>query len=429
MVIIAAMPRPSSLLGAERAIVRADASDPDLRIFKTNIFVHDQDRSLDFYVNQLGFDLLADARFTNNTRWIAVAPPNGSAILALLCGTPGSAEEKLIGRETQLAFITEDIHGTYDRWRARGVRFTQPPTSIGWGGTLARFEDIDGNHFELMTSAHLNQEIEGVRREQQTKLEAERRAAQELEIARDVQARLFPQARPQLETLEYAGLCLQARHVGGDYFDYLSLGGGRVGLVVGDVSGKGIAAALLMANLQANVRSQCAGGGCDPAGMLRRVNDLFYASSAQSSYATLFFGEYDDCSRRLRYANCGHLPGMVLRADGGVEMLEATCTLVGLFAEWDCFIGECQLNAGDTLLLYTDGVTEAFSGDEEFGQQRLLDALCRSRGKTAIETIEAIADEVRRFNPGEQSDDITLIAAQVKDTAAESAGTAEQASA
>lgn len=224
--IIAAMPRPSSLLGAERAAIRTDSANPDLRIFKTNIFVRDQDRSLDFYVNQLGFDLLADARFTNNTRWIAVAPPNGSAVLALLCGTPGSAEEKLIGRETHLAFITEDIQGTYDRWRSCGVEFTQPPTNIGWGGTLARFNDIDGNHFELMTSAHMNQEIEGVRREQQTKLEVERRAMQELEIAREVQARLFPQARPSLKTLEYAGLCLQARHVGGDYFDYLSLGGG-----------------------------------------------------------------------------------------------------------------------------------------------------------------------------------------------------------
>lgn len=179
-----------------------------------------------------------------------------------------------------------------------------------------------------------------------------------------------------------------------------------------------------MANLQANVRSQCAGGGCDPEGMLRRVNELFYASSAQSSYATLFFGEYDDRERMLRYANCGHLPGMVLRAKGEVEMLESTCTLVGLFAEWDCFIGECQLEHGDTLLLYTDGVTEAFSGDEEFGQERLVDALCRSRGKTAIETIEAIADEVRRFNPGEQSDDITLIAARVR-----CAGTVEAANA
>lgn len=407
------MPRPSSLLGAERAAIRTDSTKPDLRIFKTNIFVRDQDRSLHFYVNQLGFDLLADARFTNNMRWIAVAPPNGSAVLALLCGTPGSAEEKLIGRETHLAFITEDIQGTYDRWRSRGVEFTQPPTDIGWGGTLARFNDIDGNHFELMASAHMNQEIEGVRREQQTKLEAESRARQELEIARDVQARLFPQARPRLETLEYAGLCLQARHVGGDYFDYLSLGGGRVGLVVGDVSGKGIAAALLMANLQANVRSQCAGGGCDPAGMLRKVNELFYASSAQSSYATLFFGEYDDSERRLRYANCGHLPGIVLRSGGGVELLESNATLLGLFEQWECQTAECRMEVGDTLLLYTDGVTEAFNGEEEFGEERLIASLMRTREMPMQEMLAAIADEVRQFSPGEQSDDVTLIGARV----------------
>jgi serine phosphatase RsbU (regulator of sigma subunit) len=408
------MPRTPSLRGLERAAFRSDATDPDLRIFKTNIFVRDLDRSLDFYVDQLGFDLLADARFAEGARWIAVAPPNGSAIVALLLGKPGTDAETLIGRETHLSFITEDIEATYVCWRSRGVTFTQPPTAMDWGGAMAKFDDVDGNHFELLASAHMNREIERLRSEHRLRLETERRALQELEIARDVQARLFPQARPQLETLEYAGLCLQARHVGGDYFDYLALGGGRVGLVVGDVSGKGIAAALLMANLQANVRSQCAGGGCDPAGMLRRVNDLFFASSAQSSYATLFFGEYDDCSRRMRYANCGHLPGMVLRADGEVELLESTCTLVGLFAEWECFIGECQLEPGDTLLLYTDGVTEAFSGDEEYGQERLMDALRRSRGKTAIETIEAIADEVREFNPDEQRDDVTLIAARVR---------------
>jgi len=409
------MRREPTWLGMDRMTVRADATDPDLRIFKIDIYVRDLDLSLDFYVDQLGFDLVVDAHVGPEGQRVAVvAPPNGSAILVLITPKPGSPEEDLIGRNTQVAFITEDIHGTYAAWHARGVRFSKPPEYLIWGGTLARFEDVDDNKFELLASEQMNREIEALRKESLHRLEAERRAIQELEIARDVQARLFPQARPQLETLEYAGVCMQARHVGGDYFDYIALGRERVGLVVGDVSGKGIAAALLMANLQANVRSQCTGGGCDAMGMLQRVNELFYANSSEGSYATLFFGEYHDGERRLRYANCGHLPGIVLRTDGGVELLESTCTLVGLFGEWECATGECLLEPGDTLLLYTDGVTEAANGEDDFGEERLIAALLRSRELPVQEMVEAIADEVRRFGSGEQSDDITLIAARVK---------------
>src|SRR5208283_3973819 len=126
------------------------------------------------------------------------------------------------------------------------------------------------------------------------KLESERRTAQEMEIARQVQARLFPQIKPEFKTVEYAGICLQARQVGGDYFDFLNLGQQRLGLIIGDVSGKGIAAALLMANLQANLRSQCAIALEHPELLLRSVNRMFYESTVDSAYASLFFAEYDD---------------------------------------------------------------------------------------------------------------------------------------
>src|SRR5260221_7969162 len=145
--------------------------------------------------------------------------------------------------------------------------------------------------------------------------EAERRATRELEIARQVQARLFPQLAPPLTTLEYAGICVQARKVGGDYYDFLDLGDDRFGFVVGDVSGKGMAAALLMANLQANLRSQCAIAARDLPRVMRAVNRLFFDNTPESAYATLFFGEYDDRTRRLSYLNCGHLAGLVLRRD------------------------------------------------------------------------------------------------------------------
>ena len=395
----------------------------DLRLFKANIYVRDQDRSLDFYVHVLGFSLRADVSFPTGDRWIAVAPPNGSGVLALTLAKPGSAEERLIGRETQIAFVSEDIQATHAHWAEKGVRFDPPPTVMEWGGTFARFEDVDGNVFELLASDHVNREIERQRQESAQKREAERRAAQELEIAKEVQARLFPQTWPAMPTLDYAGMCVQARQVGGDYYDFLALGqdahgNGRLGLLVGDVSGKGIAAALLMANLQANVRSQSAMAVDHPECMLASVNQLFYNNSAEASYATLFFAEYDEAGRALRYANCGHLPGLLLRADGELVRLESTGTLLGLFGEWDCAMRECTLEEGDTLLLYTDGVTESFNeAEEDFGEERLVSALRRYREGNAQKLVESIVREVRQFSAKEQFDDITVIAAKGREPA------------
>lgn len=314
--------------------------------------------------------------------------------------------------------MTEDIHATYERWRGQGVHFNPPPMEVSWGALFAQFEDLDGNSFELISSDQMSREIEEQRRTVMQRLEAERRVAQELEIAKEVQARLFPQTRPAMQTLDYAGMCVQARQVGGDYFDFLALGQdakgkGRLGLVIGDVSGKGIAAALLMANLQANVRSQSAMAVDHPECMLASVNQLFYANSAQGSYATLFFAEYCEHGRTLRYANCGHLPGLLLRANGELMRLESTGTLLGLFSEWDCAMRECILEAGDTLLLYTDGVTESFNeAEEDFGEERLVAALRRYRDCDAQGLVESIVEEVRRFSAKEQFDDITVIAAR-----------------
>ncbi len=149
------------------------------------------------------------------------------------------------------------------------------------------------------------------------RIEAERRVAQEMEFARRVQARLFPQKLPTLRTLEYTGGCIQARQVGGDYYDFLELRPGRLALVLADIAGKGVSGALLMANLQANLRSQYALALDDLPRLLGSVNHLFYENTSENSYATLFFGDYDDSSGRLRYVNCGHLPPLLLRAGGG----------------------------------------------------------------------------------------------------------------
>lgn len=246
-------------------------------------------------------------------------------------------------------------------------------------------------------------------------MEERRRAAQELEIAKQVQARLFPQKLPHLRTLEYAGVCVQARQVGGDYYDFLDLGRERLGIVIGDIAGKGIAAALLMANLQANLRSQCATALDRPERFLQSVNQLFYENTADSAYATLFFAEYDDTTRCLRYANCGHHSALLLRSDDNLERLDSTSTVLGLFKEWDCSIGKRLIFSGDTLVLYTDGITEACNNtDEEFGEHRLVEALRRYGAQSSQELLRSIICEVERFSAHEQQDDITLVVAKGK---------------
>lgn len=404
---------------ADSPSFRLDREAPYLRLYHVTIFVRDQDRSLRFYVDQLGFSLVIDYHFGEHGRFVLVAPPDGTALLALVAAKPESQEYKLIGQsgyDGQAVFVTEDVIATFDAWRERGVHFRHPPQPATWGGTFTAFEDLDGNSFTLVGWDDLSREIEAQRRAIAEKLESERRAAQELEIAKQVQARLFPQTAPSLKTLEYAGMCIQAREVGGDYYDFLDLGQERLGLIIGDISGKGIAAALLMANLQANLRSQSAIALDQPRRLLQSANQLFYDNTADSAYATLFFAEYEDKARRLRYANCGHLSALLLRRDETVERLNSTGTVLGLFKEWDCSIEERTLFSGDTLVLYTDGITESFNdAGEDFGEPRLVDALLRHHELPSEDLLAAIVDEVRQFSPHEQQDDITLIVAKCRD--------------
>ncbi|MEK6303194.1 MAG: SpoIIE family protein phosphatase [Acidobacteriota bacterium] len=430
--------RPTSR--PNQSTLPSEENEPYLRFHAVKIFVRDQDRSLRFYLDQLGFSLVYDTRLQSGERWVAVAPPDGTAILALVAPKPGSSESKLIGRATQVAFVTDDVIAKFHEWSKRGVKFGHVPrlkrikydkqkpeaTSTSqsmllgerspvWGGVFTRFEDVDRNSFSLVSFDEVSQALDVQRRATAEKQESERRAAQELEIAKQVQARLFPQTLPPLTTLDYAGVCIQARKVGGDYYDFLSLGRDRVGLVIGDIAGKGIAAALLMANLQANLRSQCTIAVDEPQRLLCSVNRLFYENTIESAYATLFFAEYDDGARRLRYANCGHLCALLLRRDSTVERLESTSTVLGLFEEWECEIGERSLFAGDTLALYTDGITEAFNEvEEEYGEQRLIEALFRHRELSSQGLLAAVVDDVRQFSPHEQHDDVTLIVAKCR---------------
>jgi serine phosphatase RsbU (regulator of sigma subunit)/catechol 2,3-dioxygenase-like lactoylglutathione lyase family enzyme len=413
--------------------VPPDPPDPYVHLHAVRVFVRDQERSLRFYLDQLGFQLAFDAQLESGPRWLAVTPKDGGAVLSLVAPSPRSPEYKLIGRATQVVFVTDDVLGRYREWRKRGVRFRYTPRlqrvryargataqrpgtrEAAWGGVFARFADVDGNTFTLASFDEESRAVEAQRRVTTEKLEAERRAVHELEIARKVQARLFPQTLPACRTLEYAGACLPAQHVGGDYYDFLNLGQDRLGLVIGDVAGKGIAAALVMANLQANLRSHCATALEQPERFLQAVNQLFCENTIDSAYATLLFAEYDDRTQRLRFANCGHLHGLLLRKDGTLDRLETTATVLGLFQDWDCTIGERQLARDDVFVLYTDGVTESFDAKgDEFGEERLVESLRRRRGLSSQAAIDAIVEDVRAFSPLEQHDDITLIVAKCK---------------
>src|SRR4051812_46764153 len=226
-----------------------------LRIHAVNVFVRDQEKSLRFYLDQLGFTLAFDVFLQSGERWLGVSPPDGTAVLTLIAPDPESEAYKLIGQPTSLVFVAEDVVATYTEWRSRGVRFRHTPrlrrikpqqsltdarpdsillgkqTPI-WGGVFTRFEDIDRNSFALVSFDEMTEAMERQRRANAEKLELERRSAHELFIAKQVQARLFPQTTPQLKTLDYSGICIQARQVGGDYYDFLNLGRDRVGLVL-----------------------------------------------------------------------------------------------------------------------------------------------------------------------------------------------------
>ncbi len=286
-------------------------------------------------------------------------------------------------------------------------------------------EPYSGEDKRLLDSvaAHAGMALENIRLAEKMaeRMEADRRSAQEMEIARKVQARLFPQKLPAMNTLEYTGACIQARKVGGDYYDFLELRPGRLALVLADIAGKGVSGALLMANLQANLRSQYAMAVEDLPRLLASVNRLFYENSDDASYATLFFADYDDSSRKLRYANCGHLPPLLLRAcassqdqEPNVVWLRPTCTVVGLFEDWHCEIAEVPLAPGDLLVLYTDGVTEAENTDgKEFGESHLLGTLRSNFHLPVGPLLQAIVEAVQQFSSGsEQQDDITLVIAR-----------------
>jgi sigma-B regulation protein RsbU (phosphoserine phosphatase) len=278
------------------------------------------------------------------------------------------------------------------------------------------------------------------------KLLAEQKEKQRLEnelvIAQEVQAQLFPQEISQLESLEVHGFCRPARTVSGDYYDFLTLNSHKLMLAVGDVSGKGISAALLMATIHSAVRayslesipvqsmpvavgavagsgvmlgSSLTGTDVSPGALLSLLNHQLYESTPSEKYATLFLGIYDGESRRITYSNGGHLPPIIFSEDGEIRRLEAGGTVVGLFDNMSYDEGWAQLKAGDIFLAYSDGVTEPENDFGEFGEQRLIELVRENQNLSLVRISEIVTAAVDDWiGANEQPDDITLVLARAR---------------
>lgn len=236
------------------------------------------------------------------------------------------------------------------------------------------------------------------------------RIHREIEIAREVQERLFPQTIPAIAGIDLAGHCRPAQGVGGDYYDFIELEGNCLGLAIGDVSGKGISAALLMASLRASLRGMTLYGLNDLAELMQKVNRLVYEASAANRYATFFFAVYDIPSRELRYVNAGHNPPVLLR---GAELLrlETGGPVVGLLRSVPYSQGSLTLLPGDVLLSYTDGISEAMTAaEEEWGEERMIAALQTVSRSSASEIVNAVFSAADAFTQGaDQHDDMTIL--------------------
>ena len=235
----------------------------------------------------------------------------------------------------------------------------------------------------------------------------------EMNVAREVQRELLPRAAPRFEGLELAGVCRPAVAVGGDYYDYLQHADGRPGLVIADISGKGVPAAILMASLQASVRSLFP-TAADPGQLHERLNNALCGSSSTARYATAFLADFDPGARRLTYSNAGHLPALVIRGARTLRCREGGIP-IGLFEGATYDTGVLTLAPGDLLALFTDGVTEAPGPDgEEFGEDRLADLLRARTGGSLEAALRAVLDALLDWSGPTAHDDVTLVLARVR---------------
>ncbi|HXY39312.1 MAG TPA: PP2C family protein-serine/threonine phosphatase, partial [Vicinamibacteria bacterium] len=234
------------------------------------------------------------------------------------------------------------------------------------------------------------------------------RQDRELQIAREIQQGLLPKTRPRVEGFDLAALSHSCFEVGGDYYDFIPLPGGRLAVVIADVSGKGTPASLMMASVHASLEAMA--GTAPPAEVLQRLNRFLYDNTQESRYVTLFYGELDPRGRVLRYVDAGHVPPYLRRADGREERLRTGGPVIGLLEDVSLETGEVRFEPGDLLTVVTDGVTEALSlAGEEFGDTRVAAALAHAQGgaEAALETL-VMAVEAWTGEAG-FTDDLTVL--------------------
>jgi sigma-B regulation protein RsbU (phosphoserine phosphatase) len=236
------------------------------------------------------------------------------------------------------------------------------------------------------------------------------RMSREIEIAKEVQEQLFPQNYPKIPGLDIAGFCRPAAGVGGDYYDFLSLKSGGLGVAIGDISGKGVPAALLMAGLQASLRGQTLAGATDLAALMENVNLLLVDASPANRYATFFYGQYDPKQRLLRYVNAGHNAPMLFRGGEVIRLAEGG-PVVGLLYPAPFQEAQRELRPGDLLVGFTDGISECMNeADEEWGEARLMQAVAGCADLPAREIIGRLMAAADAFADGaRQHDDMTLV--------------------
>jgi phosphoserine phosphatase RsbU/P len=277
---------------------------------------------------------------------------------------------------------------------------------LGERVTAAEFDD-DAEEFALTLGRQALAALENVRLHR-VRVEKERQD-RELQIARDIQRSLFPKSCPILPGFSFAATSDACYEVGGDYYDFLPLGGGRLALVIADVSGKGTPASLLMASVHASL--QALAGSTDPAALMRRLNRFLYANTQTNKYVTLFYAELDPASRRLQYVNAGHVPPYRLARGGARDRLFTGGPVLGLLEDADYEAAEIELSPGDMVAAVTDGVTEALSpADEEFGDARVFGALAPAAGRGAGAALRGLVQAVTEWTGAAGcTDDLTAL--------------------
>ena len=246
---------------------------------------------------------------------------------------------------------------------------------------------------------------------------AQEKVNRDVQLATEVQKRLFPDKPPATTAVTLAGISLPARSVGGDYYDFLDLGGQRIGIALADVAGKGVPAALIMSVVQASLRILATQENGSLASLAAKLNRLLHRSTGSNAYATFFYGEIDEAKRQLRYVNAGHNPPCLLRcaADRSIEELPAGGTVIGLFPQSSYEESTVNLYPGDVLIAFTDGVPEALNPkEEEFGEERLKDLLRQVADLEVDEIVSQIASRLKSWiHDAEQFDDLTFIVMKV----------------